>query len=74
MQGASTLTGVFAEGLKETKKVLSANEHNPEVEMLLMVGAERVVNVSDEVVIGYMVAFQLRAEVVLLAAINRVGV
>ena len=67
------MTGVFAEGLKDTKKVLGANEHNPEFEMLLMVGV-RVVNVSDEGVNGYVVAFQLRAEEVLLAAKKSVGV
>ena len=42
--------------------------------MLLMVGAVRPVNVADEVDIGYVDAFQVRAEVVLLAAMKRAGV
>ena len=53
---------------------MGANEHNPEFEMLLIVGRVRVANVYDEVVNGYVDAFQLRAEVVLLADMKREGV
>ena len=42
--------------------------------MLLIVGAVRVANVSDEAEIRYVDVFQFRAEVVLLAAMKSVGV
>ena len=50
VQGASTITWVFAEALKGTRKVLGAKEHRLEVEMLLIVYVTGVKEIDKDVI------------------------